>query len=181
MNYYRKSNPERWIIKGIPILFLIGSFMHFMYDLCGQNPVVGAVAAVNESVWEHTKMVMLPVILWYVIYYLVKKKRYRLNVNRWFTAGLTSLLVSFFTIPCLFYFYTEAWGVELLWVDVLILLVSNILGQLIGLHIYRHTKGIPAWIVSIIFIAIIVIFVIMTFYPPSIPMFRDSVTSTYGI
>lgn len=55
------SAPEKWILAGIPALFLIGSVLHFAHQLLGQNPVAGLFFPVNESVWEHCKMVLLPV------------------------------------------------------------------------------------------------------------------------
>lgn len=60
---------EKWIVLGIPLLFLIGAVMHFAYGLLWENPIVGLFAPINESVWEHAKMVLWPVILWWVLYY----------------------------------------------------------------------------------------------------------------
>lgn len=95
MNYKALSNPEKWILKGIPILFIIGSLLHFMYDLSGNNFLVGLVTAVNESVWEHAKMVLLPVILWWSLYYLYNGKRYDIDRNQWYTGAdcITDILI----------------------------------------------------------------------------------------
>ncbi len=172
---------ERWILLSIPLLFIVGSLFHFLYDMSGHNSVVGLFSAVNESVWEHTKMVVLPPVLFWVIFYLCKGKQLSIDKNKWFTAAFAAVLTMIITIPTIFYFYTEAFGVEVLWVDILILLISNIIGQIIGLHIYRYSKGIK-WYVAIKFICLIIIlYGIFTFYPPHIPIFKDGPTGTYGI
>jgi hypothetical protein len=42
-----------------------GSALHFVYGWSSQNALVGLFAPVNESIWEHAKLVFLPPLLWY--------------------------------------------------------------------------------------------------------------------
>lgn len=175
------SLPQKWVLKGIPVLFLIGSFMHFLYDLSGENVIAGMVAAVNESVWEHTKMVLLPVIFWWTVYYLIKGKENNIDKNKWFTGSLAALLTALATIPLIYYFYTGAFGVEILAVDIIILFISVLFGQISGLHFYKYCKGINSFIVIFIFIVIIAIYIIFTFYPPHLPVFIDGIIGKYGM
>jgi hypothetical protein len=162
---------EKWIIAGIPILFLIGAGMHFIYEFSGNNFLIGLIAPINESVWEHTKMVVLPVILWWALYYLVKGSELSLDKNKWFTGCLASLVVSILSIPFLYYFYTGAFGVEYLWADILILLIALFLGQFTGLHVYNYSKGINSSITILIIILIIFIYAFFTLHPPDYPLF----------
>lgn len=175
------SQPEKWILIGIPILFIIGSIFHFLYEILGESPIVALFAPVNESVWEHCKLVLWPMILWWLLYYCCRGKKYQIDKNKWFASALISLLVSLITMPALYYFYTGAFGVELLWVDILILLCVIAFGQLLGLHTYRYGKGIPAGLVLILLAAIVLIFMWFTFFPPHLPLFQDGVTKSYGI
>lgn len=165
---------EKWILAGIPVLFLLGTLFHFLYDFSGQNPLVGLVAATNESVWEHGKMVVLPTVLFWAVLYLFKGKEYKIDPNKWFTAALAALITMILTIPLLFYFYTGAFGVELLWVDILILLLANLFGQLVGLHIYRYGKAMPWYLAAGIMICIILLYAYFTNNPPQLPMFMES-------
>lgn len=173
--------PQKWVILGIPVLFLIGSFLHFLYGLTGKTAAVGIFSPVNESIWEHSKMVLWPVILWWLLYYYFRKNTDAIDQNRWFTASLSSLLVTLISMPLIYYFYTEAFGVELLWVDILILLLAVSFGQLFGLHVYQHAKGISSAAVLVLFACVIVLFAWFTFAPPHIPLFQDGVTGGYGI
>ena len=173
--------PKLWTLIGIPVLFIVGSIMHFLYNLLWENPVVGLFAPVNESIWEHSKMVLWPVILWWSIYYCFMGKQYEINAKRWFTGALVALVTSLITMPLLYYFYTGAFGVELLWVDILILLFAVIFGQLLGLHVYQYGNGLNTKLVLILFGVIVLLFMLFTFFPPHIPLFQDAVTGGYGI
>lgn len=178
----RKSltRPEKWIVIGIPILFIIGSVMHFMYNIFGENPFVGLFAPINESIWEHSKMVLWPVILWWLLYYCFRGKRYQIDKNKWFTSALVALMTSLITMPLLYYFYTGAFGVELLWVDISILLFAVLFGQLLGLHTYRYGKGVNANFILVIFVLVVLLFMLFTYFPPHLPLFQDGVTGDYG-
>lgn len=173
--------PEKWILAGAPIIFLVGSLFHFLFEWSGKNKLVAMFAAVNESVWEHIKMIPVTLVLFWCVMYLILGKKFGVDKNKWFTGGLVSLLVSIITMPMLFYFYRGALGIELLWVDILIFFLSVLFGQLLGLHFYRHSKGIN-WIVALLLmILVILFFAVVTFFPIEIPMFKDSNSGQYGI
>lgn len=181
MKYGSLSNPKKFIIKGIPILFVIGAVLHFAYDLLGESPIIGIFAPVNESVWEHLKLILWPTILWWTIYFAAKGKKYEINKNKWFSGALTSLIVSLVSVPLIFYFYTEAFGIENVWIDILILLLALTLGQFAGLHIYKYSKGINPKIAIIIFVLLVILFGVFTFFTPKIPLFLDGQSGTYGM
>lgn len=52
---------ERQILVGVPVLFLAGTLLHFLYGLSGEFFLVGLLAPVNESVWEHLKLALWPI------------------------------------------------------------------------------------------------------------------------
>lgn len=175
------STDKKWILKGIPFLFIIGSLTHFLYDLSGQNVIVGLFFPVNESVWEHLKLVLFPVVLWWVLYYVVNGSKYKINKNIWFTSSLISLLVTMILIPMMHYFFTRAFGVESVVVEIIILFISISLGELLAFHYYNYGKGINYVIIILVKIVIIGIFMYFTFNPPDLPIFIDSTTGQYGI
>lgn len=181
MSLKQFSPPEKWILAGIPVLFILGSLMHFLYDFTGQSTLAALFAPVNESVWEHSKLVLWPVILWWVLYDRFRGAQEQLCREPWYAGALFALLGSLLTMPLIYYFYTEAFGTELLWVDILILLLSLLAGQIGGLHMYRRSSGINPSLVLLIFGAVVLIFVLFTFWPPRIPWFQDPLTGGYGI
>ena len=175
------SPAEAWILKGIAGLFVIGSAMHFAFAALGRSPLVGIFAPVNESVWEHTKLIVWPTILWWGLYLRFGRDRAEVDRGRWVSAMLVAVLTAIAVMFGTFYFYTGAFGVELLWVDILLLLVSVAAGQGLGLHLYRRGRGIgqrAAWVAALL---LVVLFAVVTFFPPKIPLFLDAPTGTYGI
>jgi hypothetical protein len=175
------TRPEKWILIGTPFLFVMGWLFHYLYDFSGKIAIIGAISPVNESVWEHAKLLVVPVILWWIAYYIFKSRKYGIDANHWFTGMLVSIVLSIISMMSLFYFYTQAFGVKLLSVDISILFLADLIGQWSGLNAYRHTWGLKAFAALFLSAAILALFVVWTFDPPHYPLFMDSVTKSYGI
>ena len=162
---------ETYTLIGILVLFVVGSLFHFLYSLTGECFIVGLFVPINESIFEHTKMVVLPIFIWGFIFYLFRKKD--LFVNAWFTSALIAMISAIIAIPMLFYFYSQAFGIESLVIDILILLISLAIGQILGLHYYRHGKGIEYHFAIVLMIVIIILFAFFTINPPAFPIFNS--------
>lgn len=160
------------------VLFIIGAIGHFVYELTGKLFLIGLFFPVNESIYEHTKLAILPLILFYLYGYL----KYKPNTNKWFMTFLISLFSSIAFMPMLYYFYTGAFGFESILIDVLIFLVSITISQLLALHIYNNmSKVLNVKISLIIFMIYFIINIIFTINPPHLPIFLDKTNVTYGI
>lgn len=181
MSFQNLSRSEKWILAGIPVLFFAGTLLHFFYDFTGGSTLAALFAPVNESVWEHAKMIVWPVTLWWWLYACFSGKQYVADTEKWAAGSLFALITALILMPLIYYFYTEAFGTELLWVDILILFLCFLSGQLAGLHTYRYGNGIYPLLVLIVFAAVILIFAWFTFFPPRIPWFQDPVSGSYGI
>ena len=175
MKKYLSSKPqeEKCILLIIPFLFVIGSFYHFAYDFTGRNTIIGFFTPINESIWEHMKLTLTPMLLWWIFYYLLKHKKYNIDKNRWFNAGFFAFITGLISVPFLYYFYTNAFGFESLVIDILILLFSILLGQIFGYHIYRYSKGINYLIPLLLCTIIVIIVIIFTVSHPDFPIFKS--------
>lgn len=67
------KHTKRDIIIGILFVLVTGTLSHFLYDWSGRLPVVGLFAPVNESVWEHMKLLFFPMLL-YALFLCLKYK-----------------------------------------------------------------------------------------------------------
>ncbi len=56
-----------WEVLGLIFVLAAGNLLHFVYDWSGQSPVVGVLASVNESTWEHMKLLTTPWVLWSIV------------------------------------------------------------------------------------------------------------------
>ena len=172
---------EGQILLGVPALFLVGALMHFLYGLSGGAFVVGLFAPVNESVWEHLKLVLWPMVLWWRLYYIRMGREREIDAPTWFAAALLALVTAQAAIMLLFYFYTGAFGVESLAADILIFFLAVLLGQLAGLQVYRRGSSV-SWVVPLtVLVVILALFVVFTLAPPALPLFTDPQTGIRGI
>jgi hypothetical protein len=153
------------ILVGSIFIFLLGSLFHFTYELLN-NPFVAIFSATNESIFEHTKLVLYPIIIWYLIFYFKNKK----HVNRkyLFSSMIINILISIIIIPLLYYFYNGIFGIESLIIDLIIFYISIITGLKIAHKLYKNKIDLP-WIA--ILIVILLVYIIWTYYPPQIPFF----------
>lgn len=109
-------------------MFLSAIILHFLFDLTGKNILIGFISPINESIFEHTKLIFIPLIICYLIYF--NKHKNSLDKNRWFFTSLLSISIGIILVPMIYYGYTESLGIELIYIDILmtliILFISNI-------------------------------------------------------
>lgn len=71
------KNFKKYIISGIIFTIVFGSLLHFFYDWSGKNAIVGLFSPINESVFEHLKLLYFPMLLWIVPGYFIYGKKNR--------------------------------------------------------------------------------------------------------
>ena len=160
-------------------IILLGSFLHFAFELSGEFLPVAAIAAVNESTFEHLKIAFWPGVFFALIEYnFIKNSANNFLVAKFASASLTPIL-----IIGLFYLYTAILGTELFILDILIFIISVIIGQIGSYTVLKSDKLDPKWTkLSIVgLVILLIIFPLFTFYPPEIFLFQDPVSGGYGI
>lgn len=168
-----------WRIGGFLFTGAAGTLLHFTYRWSGENLFVGAFSAVNESTWEHMKLLFVPLLL-SALAAAVFGGRCR---GSW-TAKLAGALAGLLLIPLLYYGYTGALGVQITWVDVSIFFVAAAAAFLLEGHLTKHLtmrSGALQVVAATVFAALAVLFVWYTYAPPHLPVFLDPMTGTYGI
>ncbi len=63
------KNYNKFVLFGIIFTFILGTLLHFVYEWSGSNVIVGIFSPVNESVWEHLKLLYFPMSLWLLLGY----------------------------------------------------------------------------------------------------------------
>jgi len=174
-----KKSVLRWELGGIIFIVAMGSLLHFAFEWSGRAIPIAPIAAVNESVWEHLKLGFWPALVYAVLEY----SRFGKSAKNFFLAKTLGIYLIPITIVVLFYSYTAIFGHGLLIVDIAIFVVAVIVGQLVS---YRLLIASPLSerlnrFAPIALVVLGILFVLFTFYPPHIPLFKDSVTGGYGI
>lgn len=166
--------PKKIHIIGAVFTVIIGSLLHFTYSWSGENAIVGAFSAVNESTWEHLKLIFFPVLLFILTEYFI----YADSVSGFFTAKLLAVLSGMMTIVVLFYTYTGVIGRHYLFADIGIFIIGIAVNYLLSYKLLQANsfKSKPINILSFaLLILIAVLFVVWTFAPPSLNIFASPI------
>lgn len=184
---------RRWNRCGFIILFFVGTLWHFLFDLLGRAPIVGAFAPVNESVWEHGKILIWPITLWWMLgMALIRPLRaswpqgdvdVERRQARWLLGACAASLTALAVMIAGYYTYTGALGLHALWADILLFAVSLGAGQTVGLRVFaKGTRRRSVRILAaLILAALLVSSMIFTFFTPRLPIFQCPVALTYGL
>lgn len=164
---------------GIPLIYLIASLLHFVYDLSGGSTLSILFGAVNESVWEHVKIFAVGFVVWAVIELLWVKPSFK----KFVTAKTISLYLLSVSIIVFFYTYNLFVNEPVLWLDLLSSFAFVCLSQYTS---YRLTVGdnkiADYFPVSVLLLmTYFIMFFSFTVFPPKVDLFKDPVTGMYGI
>ncbi len=161
------------IISSIFIIFL-GFILHFLYRWSKNNLIVGSFSAINESTWEHLKLLFFPMLLTIIIGSLVFKD------SNYVCVKTTGLLLGLSFIVVFFYTYTGILGYNIPVLDISSFIVAVIISEF---YTYRKFEFISCnnFIFWIILIVLSLAFITFTYKTPKIGIFKDPVTSSYGI
>lgn len=167
-------------IIGIIFTSIFGTLLHFAYNFFNENFIIGLFAPINESIWEHMKLVFFPMILYSIIeYFLTKKSSPSLLYYRFI-----GILISTWLVPIIFYTYINLLGKDNFFMDLFTFFASIIIGFLISLYLYKKSKThssnrfnnftkIIIILCYLLILIMIICFLIFTKYPPSIEFFSQ--------
>ena len=159
-----------FIFFGIIFTIGIGILLHFMYEWSGYNSYVGLISPINESVWEHLKLLFFPMSFWILLGSFTLGK----NNKNYVCASILGLISGIILIPVLYYTFTPFLGRDNMILNIAIFVISICIAFLFmeyilknfNLRFLNEKTGIFVW--EIIF----VLFVLFTLFPPNLPIFH---------
>lgn len=173
-----RKNLLVWQVIGITFTAVFGTILHFLYEWTNLR-FVALFSAVNESTWEHMKLVFFPSLIFAIIQSVVGEKDYEC----FWLVKLIGILLGTLLIPVLFYTLGGVFGELSAIVNIAIFFISVFSEYLIELILFNklNCKRRLKWFSIIVLIIILVLFFIFSFNPPNLPLFLDPVTNGYGI
>lgn len=174
-----KNKILQWEVIGIIFVIIVGTLFHFLFEWFYSWLPIGAIAAVNESVWEHLKLPYWPLIIFSFIEYNYMKE----DIKNFIIGKAIAVLISIGTILITFYSYTAILGTEILFIDIMSFFVGVIIGQLVSYKIISLNE-LQKWIRIVSWVIIIgmgISLILFTYLPPHLPIFQDSESGLYGI
>ncbi len=165
-------------IYGTIFIIIVGSLSHFLFDLFNHNKIVGYFTAVNESTWEHLKLVILPSFIWLGVEY----HYYVYNPNLFFSRFI-SLMIMLLIIPIIFYSYTKILKKHILFIDISSFVFAIIVGQLVFSYMIDNiiVDEVLNHIGMIGLIVIFLVYITNTYVPTKSFLLKDPITNKYGI
>ena len=173
-------NIKKYCIIGIFFTVLLGTLLHFTYDLSGNSDFVAILSAVNESTWEHLKLIFFPMIVFMLIEFFIYGKSY----PNFFAGKLAGIISGMAFITVVFYTYNGIIGTSGGIFNILLFIAGVIFGHIVYCKILtREYLTSPVLNKLSVFAlgALLVVFWVFTFYPPLLNIFKDPVTGGYGI
>lgn len=155
---------------------LFGVLGHFLYEWTGNNAIIGMFFPVNESTWEHLKLLFFPTLIYSLgEYFLCKEKP-----QNYFPAIAISVFCGMLSIVVLFYTISGILGFNVDFVNILIYFIG------VAVTVYKKNKLLKnekfssqnSNIISLMFIILLtVLFVFWSFNPPSLGVFTPPISN----
>lgn len=173
-----KRSIALWQFFGFAFTAFAGTLLHFLYDWTGQSLMAAPFSGINESTWEHMKLLFVPLFL----FALFQRRLFREDRSFWYVK-LAGTLLGLVSIPSLFYTLNGAFGPTPDWINISIFFVSAAMTFWWENRLFRREDlSCPHPNFAIAILCLIgLAFFIFTFFPPQIPLFADPLTGTYGI
>ena len=173
-----KRSYQCWQVGGFIFTSVLGTFLHFLFDLTGGNLAAALISAVNESIWEHMKLIYYPMVLYSLLeWYFIGR-----NSEYYWCNKLIGLLLALILIPVLYYTYTGILGRSADWFNITIFFIAA--GVAYWAEYRLFSRDAPCSLGSgpsiALILAIGLLFTVFTFSPPEIPLFQDPVTGSFG-
>lgn len=172
---------KKKIIQIISILFifLIGFIIHNLYEWC-PNIVTLILSPVNESVFEHMKMIYTSYIIWIIIKYFILKK-YNIKENNFLLKELLTFLFNITLFLTIYWPIYSKFGENML-VTLTIYLVTIIISQVLNYFMEFKKDSNVLNIISLLVIFLIYAFTTyLTYNPPICKFFLDPTNNSYGL
>lgn len=168
-----------WQCAGFIFTAILGVLLHFLYNWSNQSPLVAPFSAVNESIWEHMKLLFFPMF----IFALIENQFIGEGFQNFWCVKLVGILLGLILIPVLYYTYTGAFGVSADWFNIVIFFLANIAAYALEIFLFHQDTDfcISSKTAFMILFSLAFIFILFTFVQPKIPLFRDARTGVYGM
>jgi hypothetical protein len=167
-----------WECAGAIVVIIAGTLLHSAYHNTNYW-LLALISPVNESVWEHLKIGIWPVLFFALIEYPFVRSL----AKNFLAAKAAQAYATAAAVLVIFYSYTFVLGHNLLPLDILTFVIAVVIGQYVSYKLlaaneldefFHHLASSSLYIlIGVIFYA--------TYFPLHYPMFMDTMTGKYGM
>ena len=167
-----------WQLFGYALTSVGGTLLHFLYEWTGNAVWAAPFSGVNESTWEHMKLLFFPMF----VFAIVQSFFFR-NREEFWCVKLRGILLGQVLIPVLFYTYNGVIGPSPDYINIAIFFISAAIAFIYETRQFKSESTVcrrPRLAIGVLCV-IALLFVVFTFATPEIGIFKDPLTGTYGI
>lgn len=172
-----KIKIRKFQILSAVFVAVLGTILHFVFEWSGNNPLVGAVSAVNESTWEHLKLLYYPMLITITVGYFYFGK----GMKNFLCAKTIGMLIAMIFTVVIFYTYTGVAGTNYAIINILIFYAAVVIGEYGAYRILLAKSECNRGLALIVLGVLLTCFVRFTYNTPEIGLFKDPVSGNYGI
>ncbi len=152
------------------IIGILGTLGHFVYEWTGNNVLAGLIFPVNESIWEHLKLIFFPASVYFLAEYLLSDRK----DENYIPSAIKSIFCGMLSVVVLYYTISGIIGKNIDFINILIFFAA------VFITVYKRNKYISEGeefsekqrtFLIISFIATAVLFMIWSYFPPKIGIF----------
>ena len=153
---------KKWLLLYL-FVAIVGTLWHFVHNLTGENRFVGYFFPINESTWEHMKLVYFPMLLCMAVF-----------VRKFDVHWLLGNLIGTWLIPVIFYTYNGILGFGVMALDIINFYVS-VLAAFVFVYKTLNAKWSTAacMAIRIGYIAQGILFIACTYNPLTLGIFAE--------
>ena len=173
-----KRSMGLWQLMGFAVTALGGTLLHFLYEWLGDAIWIAPFSGINESTWEHMKLLFWPMFIYAVIQSFFFKER-----DDFWCVKLRGILLGVILIPVIFYTYNGVIGRSPDWINIAIFFISAAIAYIYETRQFNNKMMVcknPKVAVGLLCV-IALLFIVFTFITPQLAIFKDPLTGTYGI
>ena len=169
---------KKWKVISVVGIFLFSALLHFIYDWF-PNFFTSLFFPVNESIWEHNKIIVVS----FLVLAIAEKLYYKKEKNVIFAEVLSSLVcmilvMLIFTPIYLYILKTNDNMIVTFAIYIFAIIISQIVSyQLLNKEYNPKLEEFGV----ILFVIFFLINIIFTYYPPKLALFYDFVHKIYGL
>lgn len=173
-----RKNISLWNFGGFLAVSIMGVLLHFLYEWTGECLIFAPFSGVNESTWEHMKLLYFPLFIFAVI-----QSSFFKEFDCFWCVKLIGTVAGLSLIPVLFYTYNGVFGKSPDSVNISIFFISAAAAFILEGWLFKNAP-LRCRFGRLCFFAtcfIGLLFVVFTFFPPEIPLFLDPLTRSFGV
>jgi hypothetical protein len=167
-----------WKLMGFASTALFGTLLHFLYEWLGKTVWIAPFSGVNESTWEHMKLLFWPMLIFAITECVFASWQKGLPGIK-----LYGMLIGICLIPIIFYLYNGIIGKSPDWFNIAIFFIAAAAAYIYELYaeLSFAVPRISTRSAVLIFCTVALLFVLFTFITPHLEIFKDPTNGSYGI